>query len=340
MKTHFSFPGIGIGTHLLNQTAFTLFGVIEVRWSGIVTLCGILLSLLCAALFCKYRERIGGGAVLDACLAAILSGFVGARALYVLLTLETGAYKDFWSVIGIPHGGTSVWGALLGGAIGIAVTARIKRVPWKRLFDAAAPASLLAQAVCAWRVLFNGAVPGAFIGNETAFDLLGWHLTLPSGEGTLFHALRMGLEKYGVFAYYHPAFLYECVWCLVGFIVLCILYKHKKFNGQVALTALSWYGLGSLWIDGFRADVTYIGGTSVRFSQCVGLFCAVAATVALVLLCRRYAENDPFARPVPPHPDDTQWKNKEDNALSRAFERALSRRKTNHEEKTKHGNKN
>ena len=340
MKTHFSFPGFGIGTHLLNRVAFTLFGVIEVHWGGLLTLFAICLSLICVILRAVRSERLGGTAVFDCALVAVLSGAVCARAFYVLLTLDRAVYATAWDVIDVWNGGGLAWGAILGGFVGILIMACVKRISWKRLLDAAAPAWLLGLAVGSWSALFSGAVPGAVVDTHTVFDLFGLRLRLPSGEGTLFHVLRMGLEKYGVFAYYQPTFLYECVWSAIGFIVLNIVYKRRKFNGQVALMGLAWYALGSILIDGLEADALYISGTSLRLSQCVGALCLIAATVALVALCRKYANNDPFARPVPPHPDDAQWKNKEDNALSRALERALIKRKNNNKEKMKHGNKN
>ncbi len=340
MNTVVSFPGLGIGTYMLNRVAFTLFGVIEVRRAGLLTALAILLAILYAAWRGKRHEHLGGTDVADVGLIAVLCGVVGARAFYVLFTLGKGYYEHFGDVIDVWNGGMEFYGALIGGCIGIMLTCPVKHLSWKRLLDAAAPGVLLAQAVGVWGNFLDGKAHGSVIEGYTVFDLFGMELTLPSGQGTLFHALRMGLEKYGTFAYYHPTVLYECVWSVIGLVILNIFYKRKKFHGQIALMYFSWYGLGSVLIGGFRADSLLIPGTPLRIAQCLGALCVAVATVLPVRLCRKYADNDPFACPAPPRPDDVQWKNKEDNPLSRALERVLVKRKTKNEENKKDGNKN
>ena len=79
----------------------------------------------------------------------------------------------------------------------------------------------------------------------------------------------------------HPTFLYESLWCLVGFAMLAALIKHRKFNGQIFLSYAVWYGLGRSWIEGLRTDSLLIGSTGLRASQ---LFAIVTVLVSLVLL--------------------------------------------------------
>ena len=84
----------------------------------------------------------------------------------------------------------------------------------------------------------------------------------------------------GRFTYYHPTFLYESVWNLIGFILINVFYKKKKFNGQVTLEYLAWYGFGRMFIEGLRTDSLYIG--VFRISQVVGFLCFVICTALLV----------------------------------------------------------
>jgi phosphatidylglycerol:prolipoprotein diacylglycerol transferase len=74
--------------------------------------------------------------------------------------------------------------------------------------------------------------------------------------------------------YYHPTFLYESLWNIVGFVLICLIYRKKKFNGQMALTYFAWYGFGRMFIEGLRTDSLYVG--PFRISQVVGALCFIA----------------------------------------------------------------
>ena len=78
---------------------------------------------------------------------------------------------------------------------------------------------------------------------------------------------RMGLYNTvtGAWEYYHPTFLYESVWNAVGFVLLHVLSKHRKYDGEIALGYVAWYGLGRCLIEGLRMDSLYWG--PVRVSQ-------------------------------------------------------------------------
>jgi phosphatidylglycerol:prolipoprotein diacylglycerol transferase len=94
----------------------------------------------------------------------------------------------------------------------------------------------------------------------------------------------MGLQQFGYTFYYHPTFLYESVWNVIGFIIANIIYKHKRFHGQIALFYFAWYGFGRMFIEGFRTDSLYVPGTGIRISQLVGFICVIAAGAALITL--------------------------------------------------------
>ena len=95
----------------------------------------------------------------------------------------------------------------------------------------------------------------------------------------------MGLFEYGKWTYYHPTFLYESLWNLVGFSLITAFYKKKKFDGQIVLSYLAWYGFGRMFIEGLRTDSLYIG--VFRISQVVGFLCFVICTALLVWMLMR-----------------------------------------------------
>ena len=88
----------------------------------------------------------------------------------------------------------------------------------------------------------------------------------------------------------HPTFLYESLWNLVVLILMLILYKRKKFHGQVFLLYLGGYGLGRFWIEGIRTDQLLIPGTAIPVSQVIAAFMVVAAAVIYLILRQKNTE--------------------------------------------------
>ena len=95
--------------------------------------------------------------------------------------------------------------------------------------------------------------------------------------------LRMGLYNTvtQTVEYHHPTFLYESLWNAAGFVMLHFASKHRKYDGQIALGYVAWYGLGRAWIEGLRTDSLYIGATGIRVSQ---LLAAASCGIAVILL--------------------------------------------------------
>lgn len=102
---------------------------------------------------------------------------------------------------------------------------------------------------------------------------------------------RMGLYNTvtGVTEYYHPTFLYESGWNLIGFVILHFLSKKKKYDGEIALGYCAWYGLGRTMIEGLRMDSLYWG--PFRVSQVLAAVSCIAATA--VLLVQHFRPHDP-----------------------------------------------
>ena len=294
--TTVSFPGLGIEPFELNKIAFSI-GELEVRWYGVIITCGILLAFLYAFYRGKHNEGIGMDDVIDVGMLTVLMGIAGARLYYVLTTLDSGIYESFYDVIAIWEGGLAIYGGIIGGCLGILIMCRIKKIRWQKMFDMVAPGVVIAQSLGRWGNFFNGEAYGYMIGEQTRYYFFTAEHKLNSGEGTLFHTLRMGLGHGGVTDYfYHPTFLYESVWNLIGFVLIHLLYKRKKFDGQVALMYFIWYGFGRMIIEGFRTDSLYVPGTeSLRISQCVGLLCFLGGILLLTVFLIRAHETAPRA---------------------------------------------
>ncbi len=294
--TTVGFPGLGIEKLEFSKIAFSI-GSIEVRWYGIMLTLGIVLAFLYVMWRGKRNEGVSSDDVIDVGIFTVIAGIVGARLYYVLTTMNDGVhhYDSFLDVIAIWNGGIAVYGSIIGGAIAIFFVTRHKKINTLKFCDMVVPGLILAQGVGRWGNFFNGEAHGSPIGDVTAFDFLGFQTMLPSGEGTLFHTLRMWLFGTSGWSYYHPTFLYESVWCILGFVLLNFLYSKKRFHGQLLLVYATWYGFGRMLIEGFRTDSLYIPGTPLRISQCVGLVCFLAGGALLAFFSIKFRKSAPVS---------------------------------------------
>ncbi len=274
--TTVSFPGLGIEEFSFSRVAFSLFGK-DIYWYGVIIMLGVLTAVT-HAYFRSKRERIKVDDLLDLTIFIVFFGVLGARLYYVLTTLDNGRYNSFVDVIAIWDGGLAIYGGIIAGVLTIVVVSLIKKINVFRVLDMVGPGVMLAQAIGRWGNFANGEA----FGYEVA-------------QSSPLYFLRMGVVSDftgSVMKYYHPTFLYESLWNIVGFIIITLLYKKKKFNGQNALMYLCWYGFGRMFIEGLRTDSLYVG--PFRISQVVGATCFVVAGGLIVagLLLKRKGKLD------------------------------------------------
>ena len=229
-----SFPGFGIDNFELNPVAFTIpiFGGIEVRWYGLIITLGIILAFSYAA-FRANREGIVFDDVLDIAIFTIIFGVIGARLYYVLTSLDK--YDSLYDMIAIWEGGLAIYGAIIAGGLTVFLVCRHKRIRFLKMFDAVAPGVMIGQFLGRWGNFFNGEAYGE--------EVL---------EGSLLYFSRMGLipniESATKMHYFHPTFLYESLWNILGFIIINSIYKKKKFYGQIFYMYIAWYGFVRMFI--------------------------------------------------------------------------------------------
>ena len=260
--TTVSFPGLGIEEFSFSRVAFSVFGK-DIYWYGLIIIIGVMAAVLHAYLRSK-REGILVDDLLDYTIFVVFFGVLGARLYYVATTW--GRYDSFLDVIAIWDGGLAIYGGIIAGIIAIFVVSFVKKINVFRVLDMVGPGVMIAQAIGRWGNFANGEA----FGYEVA-------------ESSPLYFLRMGVVSDftgSEMKYYHPTFLYESLWNITGFVIISLLYKKKKFNGQNALMYLAWYGFGRMFIEGLRTDSLYVG--PFRISQVIGAVCFVVAGGLLV----------------------------------------------------------
>ncbi len=268
-----SFPGLGIGNFELDPVAFRLplpwaDKSHPIMWYGIIIAIAMIIGFAISLRKAKW-EGINSDVPFDLAIYLIVFCMLGARLYYVIM--KPYQFKSFFDVIALWNGGLAIYGGIIAGAVTIFVFSKIKKIKTAKLLDVASPGLIIGQAIGRWGNFFNAEAHGG----ET---LLPW---------------RMGIMEDGVMRYYHPTFLYESLWNILGFILINTFYKKKKYDGQITLFYIVWYGFGRFFIEGLRTDSLYllesVFGKTIRVSQLVAAICVVGGII-LLIICGRKAK--------------------------------------------------
>ncbi len=278
--TYVSFPGIFEKILEINPVAFSVFGR-EVRWYGLIICIGIILAVANTVRGAK-REGICTDDVLDYAIFTIPLAIIGARAYYVITS--DADYDSFIDVIAIWKGGLAIYGAIIAGALTVFVVSKIKKISFIKMADAIAPSLLIGQFIGRWGNFCNGEA----YGHLDRIEFLGNVIKTPNFQDN--YLLRMSVNSEatrGIWVTAHPTFLYESIWNFIGLIIISIIAGKKKFDGQIILCYLAWYGLGRFFIEGLRADSLLLGNTNIRISQLLALLTFVFSLIAVIVISVR-----------------------------------------------------
>lgn len=245
----------------------------------------IILGIVVAAIWTSRRLTARGGekgVVFDFVVWSVLLGILGAR-LYHVVT-HWGDYfipgKQWWNpfeqnaIWNIWDGGIAIFGALLGGAIGVLIASRLTGVRFLSFADALVPGLMLAQAF-------------GRLGNYFNHELFGGPTTLPWGLeiSSSNPAFPIGLPAGTLF---HPTFLYEIVWNVLGVVVLlAIERKWRPRWGQLFALYLIWYGIGRAIIESMRVDPSLLF-FGIRTNVLAALLAIVLGIIIYIVQRRRH----------------------------------------------------
>ena len=264
--TTISFPALGI--EIDPPRSFDL-GPLSIHMYGLIIACGLVAAVLYA---CRRSKQFGlkEDDILDGVLYVTPFAILCARAYYCVFSWDM--YRDDpISVLYIWEGGLAIYGGVLGALAGVSVFCLVKKIRLGALLDIVSLGFLIGQSAGRWGNFFNREAFGA---PTDSFLRMG-----------LFNSITQTTE------YYHPTFLYESVWNLCGFVLLHFLSKKRRYDGQIALGYVAWYGLGRCLIEGLRMDSLWWG--PFRVSQLLaGVSCAAAVITLLLNRFRSHSESD------------------------------------------------
>ena len=189
-------------------------------------------------------------------------------------------------MIAIRDGGLAIYGGIIGGFVFGGLACKWRGVPVLPMFDLTAMGFLLGQGCGRWGNFFNQeafgcntTLPWGMYSEATRAYLMGSTVTAQSGV-TIDPNLPV-----------HPTFLYESIWCFVGFLLLFRYIKKRRFNGDIALRYMIWYGAGRFWIEALRTDsLMLVPSIGLRASQLVAGIAVVAGVAAEIYFTHKFKD--------------------------------------------------
>lgn len=262
---HVQFPGLGINI-TLNPIAFKI-GSHPIAWYGIIIAAGFLLAFLYAMASCK-KFRVDPDRFVDVVMVGIIFGVIGARLYYVLFDASDQYIKNPASIFYIWNGGLGIYGGIIGGLLFGSLMAKFRKLSIPAVLDLASLGFLIGQTIGRWGNFVNQEAFGT--GTDLPWRMVSENTDLVSAGGV------------------HPCFLYESLWCLLGFLLLHIFSrKYRRYDGQVFLLYILWYGVGRFFIEGLRTDSLITPVVPLRVSQVVAAAAVIASIVLLFVYRNR-----------------------------------------------------
>lgn len=255
------------------------WGALRIHAYALCILAGIVAGLWLTSV--RWAKRgAPEGSVWDIVIWAIPFGIIGGRLYHVFSSPD--AYfgpgfdgtGDLSLIPQIQRGGLGIWGAVVLGAVGAWIGCRRSGVKLSAFVDAAAPGLLLAQALGRWGNWFNQELFGGPTTLPWGLQIDADNPNFPAGmpAGTLFH----------------PTFLYESLWNLVGVVILLALDRRFNFRrSRLFWLYAMYYTLGRVWIEAMRiddAEQISLFGITTRLNVWTSILVFTVALAAFILL--------------------------------------------------------
>ncbi len=261
MGADIRFPNLGITIDSLGKSIS--IGGFSIAYYGIVIALGMIAGFYMASWQAK-RLNQNSEVILDLALWDIFFAIIGARFYYVIFSWDYYS-QHLTEIFNIRGGGMAIYGGVIAGVLTTFIFAKIKKLSFGELTDAACSGLLVGQIFGRWGNFFNREVFGGYTDNLFAMQLKQSQVRSSDINSELLkHLVDIDGVKY---IQVHPTFLYESLWNLLVLVIILLCTKKRKFRGQLFLMYLFGYGLGRFWIEGIRVDQLKLFGTGMAVSQ-------------------------------------------------------------------------
>ncbi len=269
-----AFPNLGISIPELPK-GITIGGF-TIAFYGIIMAVSMLAGLWIACLQAK-RTGQNKETYLDFAIYGIIFSLIGARLYYVIFSWES--YKDdLLQIFNTRGGGMALYGSVIAGILTAIIYCRVKKYNFFLLADTAVAGFILGQIIGRYGNFFNREAFGEYTNGLFAMRLK----VSEVNPANITDMMREHMQTIDGVSYIqvHPTFLYESLWNVGVLILILVLIKKKKFNGEIFILYMVGYALGRVWIEGLRTDQLQIGSTGIAVSQMLaGVIAVVGAGI-------------------------------------------------------------
>lgn len=229
-------------------------GFIQIYWYSICIVVGLMLGL-----YLVYKEaakkKINDDLLTNLVFGTVIVSVIGARLYYVIFNWSYYS-RHFQEAFEVWNGGLAIHGAIIFGGLYLIYYTRKHQMDTLKVLDICAVGLIVGQAIGRWGNFFNQEA----YGSATTLDFLK-SIFLPD-----FITDRMYIGN----TYYQPTFLYESIWCLIGFGILLFIRRRRYIKtGQIFGVYCVWYGIGRFFIESLRTDSLMLG--SLKMAQIVSI---------------------------------------------------------------------
>ena len=269
------FPNLDIEVMHFNRIAFTIFGI-NIYWYGIFIATGLILGLLVTLNEAK-RTNQDQNFYIDLVIVGAIVSIICARIYYVAFSWDY--YRNHLSeILAIRNGGIAIYGAIIGAIITAFIYCKIKKKKFLKVTDTFSFAFVIGQIIGRWGNFANREAFGGYTDSLFAMRYLKEQVAnIP--KDVLDKVVNINGTEY---IQVHPTFLYESLWNVGVLIILFIIRKRKRFDGQLTATYFIVYGIGRFWIEGLRTDSLMIGNTGLRVSQVLSLLLVIGFSIFMI----------------------------------------------------------
>ena len=253
------FPKLGIDK--INISPYiNVFGF-NIYWYGVIIALGMSLAVL-YAFFNANKFGVDKNKMIDVVIVGIVCGIVGARIYYVIFSLDNFS-DNFWKIFDLRTGGLAIYGGIIFAFASGFLVCKYKKIKFLPLADMTSIGFLLGQGIGRW-------------GNFMNIEAYGSHTDLPWGMTS--NEIPINIQPV------HPTFLYESIWCILGFILFNLLLRYRKFDGQVVLMYMAWYGFERFFVEGLRTDSLWLVPNVIRVSQLISIILFIVSVILLIYI--------------------------------------------------------
>ena len=276
-----SFVHLGLEIPHISKS-FSIFGF-SIAYYGVIVGLGFFIGI-CLACWIAKKENVSLDLMTDFAIWTIFAAIIGARAYYVIFAWED--YKDnLIQIFNLRAGGLAIYGGIIAVVCMMILFCKKRKVSIGKIGDCAVFGLVAGQIIGRWGNFVNCEAFGGYTDNLFAMqirrDLVNPNMISPELAQ---HFAENPIIKEGIeYIQVHPTFLYESVWNLGVLILLLIVRKYKKFDGQMMCLYFIGYGIGRFWIEGLRTDQLKLFGTQIAVSQLLSAVLIVSALVVLIV---------------------------------------------------------